>query len=94
MRAAAAGGPGLGSPEPTPPNFLQKLLKPLRDFGFGQKAFVQGGVGLFVYGGIGALSIPRLWVDVLRPAYPLKLAAFACKYYQMCTEKTNASDWS
>ena len=55
VHAATAGGPGLGAPEPTPPNFLHKLLKPLRDFGFGQKAFVQGGVGLFVYGGIGAL---------------------------------------
>ena len=60
MLAATAGDAGsvessMPLEDETPqPNFIRKLLKPLRDFGFGQKAFIQGGVGLFIYGGVGA----------------------------------------
>lgn len=35
--------------------FLQKVQKSIRDFGFGKRSFVEGGVGLFVFTGIGAL---------------------------------------
>jgi len=47
--------PAIANTEPQQPSFWQKLLKPIRDFGFGQKAFIQGGVGLFIYAGIGEL---------------------------------------
>ena len=33
--------------------FLQKVQKSIRDFGFGKRSFVEGGVGLFVFTGIG-----------------------------------------
>lgn len=33
--------------------FLSRLLKPLRDFGIGRTSFWEGGVGLFIFGGIG-----------------------------------------
>ena len=55
---AAIEGPGKANIN-SQPSFWQKLLKPIRDFGFGQKAFIQGGVGLFIYAGIGEL-IPSL----------------------------------
>ena len=53
--AAEPEGPGKADTN-AQPSFWQKLLKPIRDFGFGQKAFIQGGVGLFIYGGIGELQ--------------------------------------
>lgn len=36
--------------------FVQKLQKSIRDFGFGKRSYVEGGVGIFVFTGIGALS--------------------------------------
>lgn len=35
------------------PNFISRVVKPLQDFGFGKMAFMEGGVGLFVFAGIG-----------------------------------------
>lgn len=29
-------------------------MKPLQDFGFGKMSFMEGGVGLFVFAGVGA----------------------------------------
>ena len=46
-------GPGPGA-EPKKENFVTRVLKPLRDFGFGRVSFWEGGVGLFVFAGIGA----------------------------------------
>jgi len=39
--------------EPPPPGFVGRLLRPLRDFGFGRASFWEGGVGLFVLTGVG-----------------------------------------
>lgn len=57
--AALAGSAG-GSPQQVGTSedqgksgFLAKLLKPLRDFGFGSMSFWEGGVGLFIFAGIG-----------------------------------------
>ncbi len=54
-RAAGAGQ----EPEPEQdqaqaPGFVQKLTKSIRDFGLGKKALLEGGVGMFVFAGIGA----------------------------------------
>jgi hypothetical protein len=35
------------------PGLIANILKPLRDFGIGRTSMVQGGVGLFVFSGIG-----------------------------------------
>jgi hypothetical protein len=48
------GAPLGPSAEPKKENFATRLLKPLRDFGFGRVSFWEGGVGLFVFAGIGA----------------------------------------
>lgn len=34
-----------------------RFVRPLRDFGFGRKSIWEGGVGLFIIGGVGALSV-------------------------------------
>ncbi len=36
------------------PGLFANILKPLRDFGIGRTSMTQGGVGLFVFSGIGA----------------------------------------
>lgn len=41
-----------------PRGFVQKVTKSIRDFGLGKKALVEGGVGMFVFAGIGPLSSP------------------------------------
>lgn len=61
-RAAAAAGSsggeagdaagGSGPPSSAGPSFTTRLLKPLRDFGFGASSFWEGGVGLFVIAGM------------------------------------------
>ena len=33
-----------------------RVARPLRDFGFGRKSIWEGGVGLFLIGGVGALA--------------------------------------
>ena len=38
-------------PEKT--NFFTKLIRPLRDFGLGKSSLWEGGVGLFIFAGIG-----------------------------------------
>ena len=45
---------GPSTPETKKENFVTRVLKPLRDFGFGRVSFWEGGVGLFVFAGIGA----------------------------------------
>ena len=40
-------------PEEKKPTFISRVVKPLQDFGFGKMAFMEGGVGLFVFAGIG-----------------------------------------
>ena len=34
-------------------SFVTRIMKPLQDFGFGRSSFWEGGVGLFVFSGIG-----------------------------------------
>ena len=57
IRAAAGSSvPAAASPEEIEARkegFLARLLKPLKDFGFGTRSFWEGGVGLFVFAGIG-----------------------------------------
>ena len=55
---AAAGTPL--PPEQGEPKqgFVGKLTKSIRDFGFGKRSLVEGGVGLFVFSGIGAAIAP------------------------------------
>ena len=57
--AGSAGGASGKEPEERPPGFVANLLKPLRDFGIGRSSMVQGGVGLFVFAGIGAPLVRR-----------------------------------
>lgn len=58
-RAAAASegrSPSLSTSdeeEQSKPGLISNILKPLRDFGIGRTSMVQGGVGLFVFSGIG-----------------------------------------
>lgn len=40
-------------PEEKKPTFISRVVKPLQDFGFGKMAFMEGGVGMFVFAGIG-----------------------------------------
>lgn len=55
LRAAAAPLAQLGGGDKEDaPSPLANLLKPLRDFGIGRSSMLQGSVGLFVFGGIGA----------------------------------------
>lgn len=42
--------------EEAKPGLFSNILKPLRDFGIGRTSMVQGGVGLFVFSGIGACA--------------------------------------
>ena len=57
LAGSAAGIPGQVGPERTSSKgFFAKLLKPLRDFGFGSKTFWEGGVGLFIFASIGMIS--------------------------------------
>ena len=57
--ALRAGNGKTGTP-PAPDNdavprgFVQKVTKSIRDFGLGRKALLEGGVGMFVFAGIGA----------------------------------------
>lgn len=60
VRASAAAVPPEGEQRS---GFVQKLQKSIRDFGFGKRSLVEGGVGIFVFTGIGAD-----WV-VAEPAY-------------------------
>ena len=41
---------------PEKSNFFTKLISPLRDFGLGKSSLWEGGVGLFIFAGIGAHS--------------------------------------
>ena len=58
LAAASPGSQGVplgpSTPEMKKENFVTRVLKPLRDFGFGRVSFWEGGVGLFVFAGIGA----------------------------------------
>jgi hypothetical protein len=42
-----------------PRGFVQKLAKSIRDFGLGKRAFFEGGVGMFVFAGIGTCAVSR-----------------------------------
>lgn len=52
-RALAAGA---SANEERKQTFLTRVMKPLQDFGFGKMSFMEGGVGLFVFAGVGALT--------------------------------------
>lgn len=61
------GGPGskvrnvLNSKKKNVVPFFENLLKPLRDFGIGKTSMIQGGVGLFVFAGIGFALMLISW---------------------------------
>ncbi|KAK9861465.1 hypothetical protein WJX84_012121 [Apatococcus fuscideae] len=42
-------------------NFLSRLLRPLRDFGFGRASIWEGGVGLFILAAIGVALVLISW---------------------------------
>ena len=46
---------------PAMPAIFTNLLKPLRDFGIGKTSMIQGGVGLFVFAGIGFALMLISW---------------------------------
>ena len=46
-----------------------RVLRPLRDFGFGRRNLWEGGVGLFLLGGVGALTAPLCAVCVAYTAH-------------------------
>ncbi|CAK0785439.1 hypothetical protein CVIRNUC_008648 [Coccomyxa viridis] len=48
-------------PEEKKPTFVSRVIKPLQDFGFGKMAFMEGGVGLFVFAGIGLAIVLTSW---------------------------------
>jgi hypothetical protein len=54
--------------EQNKPGLLSNILKPLRDFGIGRTSLVQGGVGLFVFSGIGVAPLSLHDVLIVRCA--------------------------
>lgn len=48
-------------PEKT--NFFTKLIRPLRDFGLGKSSLWEGGVGLFIFAGIGKPDVLTYQLD-------------------------------
>ena len=50
---AGASGSAEAAAEEKKDNFLARLLRPLRDFGFGRASIWEGGVGLFILAAIG-----------------------------------------
>ena len=45
---------------------ISRLLRPLKDFGFGTKSFWEGGVGMFIFAGIGKPRLPYSPAEWLR----------------------------
>ena len=81
---------GPSTPEAKKENFLTRVLKPLRDFGFGRVSFWEGGVGLFVFAGIGArlfsaASPHTCLVYISEVALPETSAFPACQDRLQCT---------
>ncbi|KAK9865881.1 hypothetical protein WJX84_007182, partial [Apatococcus fuscideae] len=50
-----------GAAEEKKDNFLARLLRPLRDFGFGRASIWEGGVGLFILAAIGVALVLISW---------------------------------
>lgn len=69
----AAAGNGGAEDKSEENGFFKKLLKPLRDFGFGTRSFWEGGVGLFIFAGVGTSSCSHLasLTTVVRPTTAL-----------------------
>lgn len=55
------GGSVVPEDQPDKPSLFANILKPLRDFGIGRTSMVQGGVGLFVFSGIGMVLLLAAW---------------------------------
>ncbi|KAI3432325.1 hypothetical protein D9Q98_003884 [Chlorella vulgaris] len=55
------GGSVVPEDQPDKPSLFANILKPLRDFGIGRTSMVQGGVGLFVFSGIGFALMLVAW---------------------------------
>lgn len=55
---AGAGSSSEDTVEEKKDNFLARLLRPLRDFGFGRASIWEGGVGLFILAAIGDYPSP------------------------------------
>ena len=53
LNVVAAAKPQSEREGPQKTNFFTKLFRPLRDFGLGKTSLWEGGVGLFIFAGIG-----------------------------------------
>ena len=54
---------------PEKSNFFTKLIRPLRDFGLGKSSLWEGGVGLFIFAGIGK-HVQQCCVLIAVPIFP------------------------
>ncbi|CAL8471566.1 g11108 [Coccomyxa elongata] len=54
-------GASSGVSEERRENFISRVMKPLQDFGFGKMSFMEGGVGLFVFAGVGLAIVLISW---------------------------------
>ena len=52
-RCCCAGAARPQGPKDAKETFRSKVMRPLKDFGFGKHSFMEGGVGLFIFAGIG-----------------------------------------
>ncbi len=59
--SSSSDDPGPSTPNPLEQVWL-RLVKPLRDFGFGRTNIWEGGVGLFLVGGVGVAALCVNWV--------------------------------
>ena len=62
-------GASSGASEERRENFISRVMKPLQDFGFGKMSFMEGGVGLFVFAGVGAVQAGSLLHSMLQPRW-------------------------
>ena len=76
--AAASGQRDSGSEGIPKEGLISRLLRPLKDFGFGRKSFWEGGVGAFVFAGIGKGFCPSS--GVLQALHSLVYQSLLCTF--------------
>ena len=67
LNVVAAAKPQSEREGPEKTNFFTKLFRPLRDFGLGKTSLWEGGVGLFIFAGIGQ-SVTYFFCESVVPA--------------------------
>ena len=66
--------PSQSSDEIPKEGLISRLLRPLKDFGFGRKSFWEGGVGIFIFTGVGeCVGLLLLWRVTFRSLSQLRL---------------------